>query len=435
MKKTTLLLTILSVLTLTTQAAYLVVDGSSLSEANADYIGPDAAFPALLVTNQGYYSGTDGVYTGTYSYPTPGGYGVYVNGTSRADLYGGTASASSNYKAAVAVTENSTVNLQDLHLSVTGAMANALILVNATANIRNVWLTAYNYGDGVNGSGARLAGELTGTGLHIDTYGDSSYGIFADSGATFDLTDVAITTTGSRARGIQMINGASGTIRNLAVTTDGLNAQAILFERPDSSLTVIGGTLQTHNADGVAMSAYTNGDNQRLNLTDVDIIAASAGLVINANSSEVHINGGSIKAGSALINASGTGQNEIFLDQVQTANGDDAVIAGGSVTLTMHTSDMNIGGDLSANDNANLTLSGSNGTTITGTVSGNDNAIIDLTVSGPGSTILGDITQSGSSAVTVIIDNSATGQGGYNGGNLITGEDSTWTFNKDSHGN
>ncbi|MDR1145301.1 MAG: hypothetical protein LBK71_04100, partial [Verrucomicrobiales bacterium] len=37
--------------------------------------------------------------------------------------------------------------------------------------------------------------------------------------------------------------------------------------------------------------------------------------------------------------------------------------------------------------------------------------------------------------MTVTLDHNSIGTGGFNGGDLITGTDSAWTFNQDSHGN
>ncbi|MDR1146031.1 MAG: autotransporter outer membrane beta-barrel domain-containing protein, partial [Verrucomicrobiales bacterium] len=58
-----------------------------------------------------------------------------------------------------------------------------------------------------------------------------------------------------------------------------------------------------------------------------------------------------------------------------------------------------------------------------------------LTVNLNDSSLTGDITNLGDGPLTIILDNKSTGSGGFTGGNLVTGEDSVWTFNKDSHVN
>ncbi|MDR1305169.1 MAG: autotransporter outer membrane beta-barrel domain-containing protein, partial [Verrucomicrobiales bacterium] len=107
---------------------------------------------------------------------------------------------------------------------------------------------------------------------------------------------------------------------------------------------------------------------------------------------------------------------------------------GSTIDLTIGGSNSGITGGVTGNDDSQITITGSDGVIISGPFNGNNDAVIDITVCGPGSILIGDTTQNDDSSVTITLDDGATGSGGFNGGNLTTGEGSTWTFNKNSHG-
>ncbi|MDR1145487.1 MAG: autotransporter outer membrane beta-barrel domain-containing protein [Verrucomicrobiales bacterium] len=91
-------------------------------------------------------------------------------------------------------------------------------------------------------------------------------------------------------------------------------------------------------------------------------------------------------------------------------------------------------GDTAATDQASITIIGDHNSTVSGDLTGSDNATVALTISGAGSTYQGDLTQTDNATVSANLGDGATGTGGVNGGNLLVGENSAWTFDKDSHG-
>ncbi|MDR1305796.1 MAG: autotransporter outer membrane beta-barrel domain-containing protein, partial [Verrucomicrobiales bacterium] len=131
-----------------------------------------------------------------------------------------------------------------------------------------------------------------------------------------------------------------------------------------------------------------------------------------------------------------SGTSALEITSVRSGTWSDGTV--GTVDMptnfTLRTERATISGDANFHGSSTSTLNLAD-STLTGNVSGNDHAIVDLTVSGSHSALLGDIAQHDEAVVTITIDNGATGSGGYHGGNLITGGDSVWTFDKDSHGN
>ncbi|MDR1146300.1 MAG: hypothetical protein LBK71_09225, partial [Verrucomicrobiales bacterium] len=227
-------------------------------------------------------------------------------------------------------------------------------------------------------------GSVDGTGVTIDSV---SYGVYSNHGASLNLTDSSITTSGTRAVLEILLNSGS-----------------------DTNMVFTGGTL-----------ARTE-DGNLLHLT------GTAGAI------NVTFNGVDLTNGGDIV----TGTNNATVNTVSMTGDSDwhgDVVVSHTSTLTLDLDHSAMTGNIDASDNAVITVTSSNGTTSTGTVSGNDHAIIDLTVSGSHSALFGDIAQHDHAVVTITIDNGATSSGGYHGGNLITGADSAWTFNKDSHVN
>ncbi|MDR1304195.1 MAG: autotransporter outer membrane beta-barrel domain-containing protein [Verrucomicrobiales bacterium] len=420
-----LILCALSVSALDVLAATKVVDGSTEAESGATYQAT-ASEAALWVTNQGAYSGTAIILTASNGYTSGrGGYGAYVDGTARLDLHSSTVTLitsdwdRTHYKYAVFATGQATVSLTDVQISATATrMENITYALSlsgsAIGQVQNVTVNFTKTQDFFAGAAVQLTGDatLTGTGLTIYTSGVlNAHGIWVDK-ATYDLTDVTITTAGTMSYGLYANAGSSGTVRNLNVKSE---ASALLMEEDNAFVTVIGGTLQGLIA--VMANSYHSGTNQRAVLVDVDLIGSSAGIMMSAVTAAVEMNGGSISVtdpGGSKISVNGGTDHQIILNDVRaTDDGSKAVSVSGSASV-------------------NVTA---NNTDLYGDVIGSGSGTLDLTVSGTNSTLLGDITQNDDAAVTITLDNSATGQGGYNGGNLITSSDSVWTFDKNSHGN
>ncbi|MDR1304034.1 MAG: autotransporter outer membrane beta-barrel domain-containing protein, partial [Verrucomicrobiales bacterium] len=343
----------------------------------------------------------------------------------------------------------------------------------------------------LNGIGAAATGSsiMTNTGGTITTTGSRGYGVLANSFANANLSRVTITTTGFGGYGV-MADAASVSLSGVTITTAGDAAFAVSVYN-NSTLTITGGAFTATGSDGRGVrsqdsfatltdtvivhtgpkSHTASGFHLAITgtavLNNVNIIADNvAAINLSGPASErpvLIINGGSLVSGhsavnfgadmnaSAIVTITGVDLVAPIVINTEIVSGEknapaaavaitDSTLAGDIVsnilsTLTIDLNHSTLTGDLIANDNAILTVSGSNGAVITGAVTGSGAATLDLTVSGPGASLLGDIAQHDAAAVTITIDHGATGSGGFAGGNLITGGDSAWTFNKDSHGN
>ncbi|MDR1304583.1 MAG: autotransporter outer membrane beta-barrel domain-containing protein, partial [Verrucomicrobiales bacterium] len=503
MKKTTLLLTLLSASALNVFADPKVVTSGTEAEADKTYTG-DSTYAALQVSgSETWYSGTRLTLSGI-TVSNTGRYGAYVYNQGRLDLHDITSvgGAAQNGYAAYA-TGSSIMTITGGTFTSDWLSYGVYYTGSSIGRVANVHINTTDLAS--YGLVAALHSQVDGQNLTIETFGTSGYGVFyavatgAISGLTvvthnmsgfgiavegngtlLEVENFTVLTEGNRAKGAGVGSSTGATfgigdgtliLRSGTIVTTGSNsAGAMTAGEGSNALFMRDMTIETHGQDaaGIVTSQGPNGhDKTNTIVMDGGSVYAENGPAVrigimgtttNTDPDVVASQGGTYNitlTGSAQL--SGTSAFEIVnritgtladgepytVDTMTIANvtvEDGVTLTGdtnikGSSTATLNLDDSTLTGNINAIEDTNLTLSGSHGATITGTVSGNDNAIIDLTVSGTGSTILGDITQSGSSAVTVIIDNSATGQGGYHGGNLITGEDSAWTFDKNSHGN
>ncbi|MDR1146933.1 MAG: autotransporter outer membrane beta-barrel domain-containing protein, partial [Verrucomicrobiales bacterium] len=327
--------------------------------------------------------------------------------------------------------------------------------VHSTGTISGLTMTTH----GSSGHGIVLEGNSTllevknftvrteGTGAHSSIVGSGYASAQGIGDNTLILRSGTLVTTGSNAIGAA-IGGAGNNalfMHDVTIEVSGQNSVGIYTNQErnghDKTNTIVmdGGSVYAENGPAVLIGTYSSTTAN----TDPDAVTSAGGTYDIALTGNAQLSGTSAFEINNRITGTLADGEPYTADTMNVANitvTDGVTITGdtnlkGSSTATLNLDHSTLTGNITGIEDTNLTLSGSHGTTITGTVSGNDHAIIDLTVSGTGSTLLGDITQSGSSAVTVILDNSATGQGGYNGGNLITGGDSVWTFNKNSHGN
>ncbi|MDR1144524.1 MAG: hypothetical protein LBK71_00090, partial [Verrucomicrobiales bacterium] len=459
-KLTFLILCALSVSALNVFAENKVFTSGTVTEADQTYTAVSGT-AALQVSGSGtLYSGTNITLNGT-DVGNAGRYGAYVYNQGRIEIYGGT------------ITTSNTEDGYGIYL--TGS---------ATGLLRNVTIkTTGFYGHGVYDD---KASRVVADGLDITTEGDRAYGFQANDGV---ITNSTITTSGSMAFGLmaqQFLDSGSGqlTADHVKVVTYGIAASGVELAGANSKPNVI-----TVHLTDLEVTTFNESANAINTGADMGVgIGVTRILVVDGGSYTAHqgaalsiggggtssqmtdsldcdftIKGGAVLSGTAALNISSgilsdgtpsptvttlrvTEQVTLLGDVNFKGSATSTVSLDGNSSLTgrvnatdtsrteLNFSASILDGDITATENSTLTVTASNGSVITGAVSGNDSATLDLTLSGTGSTLLGDITQSGSSAVTVILDHNATGSGGYHGGNLITGEDSTWTFNKNSHG-
>ncbi|MDR1304701.1 MAG: autotransporter outer membrane beta-barrel domain-containing protein [Verrucomicrobiales bacterium] len=297
-------------------------------------------------------------------------------------------------------------------------------------------------GDGTHTSGRAISASGTGsivrgTAMTIDTYG--TYGEAGDTGVV-----------GAKAEWGGLVDlGVNTRITTHRLSDTGQGANAIFSQGEDS---LVQGRAVTVVATGYVVSAADGG---QVRLTDGDLTGRggihAGNSVDTALTAAVILTGGALTAtDSDLIyvggNEHGSFGNTQPVNAVITIR-DAALVNTGSGELVSNNS---VGGHLevlldavAATEAGGLAVSATNGGTTIVTVNAGSGLNGDVTNSGSGaltvnlnnSALTGDVTNAGDGTLTVILDHNTVGTGGFNGGNLITGSDSAWTFNQDSHGN
>jgi hypothetical protein len=290
-------------------------------------------------------------------------------------------------------------------------------------------------------------------------FGAVGRGAYAGNGGILLLTGGAITTSGTYGHGFAL-EGSSGTVNNVNIETHGRNASGAVT-RYSSTLTLTGGTITT-NSFGSYGIISDNNSNATVNNVVVKTTGSNGHGVRVAGTSTLAFTGGTI---STLNNTAYgiyiTSTGSVTLDQVKIATagaGAHGVVMNSS-TLTLTDSDINvtgsayaltiasssvtvnlnhhaITGNIHASGTSTLTLSGSNGTVLTGNVAGALGSTVDLTLSGEDTQLIGNLTADSTSTVTLDISDGASfiGSGtvtsltledgailAFDGGLLVTG--------------
>ncbi|MDR2462349.1 MAG: autotransporter outer membrane beta-barrel domain-containing protein, partial [Verrucomicrobiales bacterium] len=244
-----------------------------------------------------------------------------------------------------------------------------------------------------------------------------------------------------------------------------------LVELNDSEITVSGGIALTTYLGGVIISNRMTvttsgigvivGSGGSMELNDSSVTVTGSSNVINVHDGgNLVINGGTMTGDSrALLTVSGTDNSNIMLNNVDTANtggintasnfsgASNVIINGGSginggVTnsgsgvLNINLDNSSLTGNGNNTGDGMLNITGSNGSTIIGNLTGSGSSNTTVTITGPNGSFLGDVDQRDDSTITVNISGGASGTGGFiDGGNLNVSPGSEFTFDKDSHGN
>ncbi|MDR1303596.1 MAG: hypothetical protein LBK76_00055, partial [Verrucomicrobiales bacterium] len=409
-------------------------------------------------------------------------YGIYLANSAAAilDNLNITTTGSGGY--ALYVTNTSTAHVGQINIRTTGAATNGIFVTGTGSSLTvgdNAQITTTN-DNAINLRIYNGAVAAIGDGLRVENTSTTS------NAAGIANANGAKVTVGANAV-VQMLNGVGIAVSgsstelafgdNLQVTTgnrqaaninpDGhlyLGNNAVLTSGSNSALMLTGGLATGTNtklhslnpAPGLNMTgalSVIGGYGAEVYLTNPTIIheqgnAINVGSIDNGVTDLVVINGGTISAnnGAAIANFINAGGTSIMNSNLTIS---DAVIDSGAL-LTLTNPNEPVTGTLNVRlDNVDASRAG--GILLDDTAA----ATVDLTVS-EGTGLTGDVTNSGSSALTVRLDHSAltgdatnqgdgtlviildhdsTGTGGYHGGDLITGSDSAWTFNKNSHGN
>ncbi|MDR1146439.1 MAG: hypothetical protein LBK71_09935, partial [Verrucomicrobiales bacterium] len=460
------------------QAALQVISNQTL------YQGTNITLSATFDTNNGRY----GAYAGNYgrieltdsaiTTTGSGGRGVVLTGTATGALTRVVISTEGDGAHGILPDYHASVELNDVSITTSGSDADGIH--GAYMNIPVVRfnnLTIVTYGENSQGiasegSGTTLGTSFSGNGLRVTTHGWNAAGLQSSGGVVMDVTDFVIRTDGDRARGADRGNSrdsiwhlTSGTIEtsgsgadgfmlhgygggetvftDVVIRTTGTDAAGIYLSGLGNASSVEhgpvvfnGGSVTATQGLAVRIAGFQNPSLtfQAGAVVTGDVVAVDSGTNISGNYDYGYtLNLTDSTLDGAITNLS-PGTDGLTVNLTQSAVTGDLTGSGTSLTVVT-LDDSALTGDVTANDEAVIIITGSNGGVIIGDLTGNDNAVIDVIVSGSDSAILGDIAQNDDAAVTITLDTGATGQGGYHGGNLITGEDSTWTFNKNSHGN
>ncbi|MDR1304738.1 MAG: hypothetical protein LBK76_05890, partial [Verrucomicrobiales bacterium] len=429
--KLTLLLTLLPALTLTVFADNKVVTSGTVVESGSTYASVSNQAALQVSGSETLYEGANLTLSATFNTGN-GKYGAFADNQARLVLSGGTITTSGSSGAvgngghALYVTGSATARAEQIDIRTAGDEAFGIWAINtATLSLRDAVIETTGNG----GRGVYLSLLATGTLTNIDirTTGSNGVGVYTTN-AQATLLDVTIDTTGDHGVGIDSW-GSDSTISGTRVTvnTAGVDAHGILV--------VNGGTVMLRD------SAVTTRQAAVINIYDSTYRPGSGA------PSRVILSGGTYDAnGNALVGARIANDSSTALD---TANAiveiEHATVSGaqllnnqlatGTIALTLT--------DVDATNAGGITVSGSNAGVTTVTVnagSGVNGAVINsgsgaLTVNLNNSALTGDVTNTGAGTLTIILDNDSVGTGGFAGGNLITGSDSAWTFDKDSHGN
>ncbi|MDR1144888.1 MAG: hypothetical protein LBK71_01975, partial [Verrucomicrobiales bacterium] len=437
-KLTLLILSALGASALNVLAENKVVTSGTVTEADQTYAGISGTAALQVSGSETWYSGTRLTLSGT-AVANNGHYGAYVYNQGRLDLRDATITGGPVQSGiGAAALGSSTMTITGGTITTTGSRGHG-VLVNsfANANLSGVTITTTGFG----GYGVTAdAASVSLSGVTITTAGDAAFAVSVYNSSTLTITSGTFTATGSDGRGVRSQDSFATLTDAVIVHTGPKSHTASGFHLAITGTAVLNNVNIT--ADNVAAINLSGSASER------PVLIINGGSLVSGHSA---VNFGADMAAAAIVTITGADLVAPIVINTEIVSGQknapaaavaitDSTLTGDIVsnvlsTLTIDLNHSTLTGDLIANDNATLTVSGSNGAVITSAVTGSGAATLDLTVSGPGSSFAGDIAQHAAAVVTVTLDTGATGKGGFNGGNLITGSDSVWTFNKDSHGN
>jgi 5-keto 4-deoxyuronate isomerase len=285
------------------------------------------------------------------------------------------------------------------------------------------------------GSGVLYTGTditLTATNDSIST-GTAGRGAYVQNQAALSLTGGTVSTTGSYGYGIYLYDNSSGTINNVNIETKGLYSFGA-HAYSSSTLTLVGGTIATTGTDayGIYLSQASTGT-----VSNVNIITKYAYGVRAHLSSTLTLTGGTITVTDGVerhgifitATSSGTVNGVNVKTEGQSGHGvfayDSSTLAltdsdistsgSGAYALLIHnrstgTASLNhntITGNISATGTSTLTLSGSNGTVITGDVVADSGATVGITLAGKGTALHGNFDRRGTSVINLTVGSDA----------------------------
>ncbi|MDR1304612.1 MAG: autotransporter outer membrane beta-barrel domain-containing protein [Verrucomicrobiales bacterium] len=416
---------------------------TSGTEAESDQTYESIANRAALQVSgsETWYSGTNLTLSATFN-SDAGSYGAYVYNQGRVELHGGTVTVTGTSGHGLLATGTSALTADGVSIRVAQDRG-VTVIERSTANLQDTVIKVgldnqairSSFGVFVDGTGSGLNGAR----LTVDAYG---YGLAS-----------GIPTAGMKAGNGGLIDLTDSTISVHGVTPDDSLGGSALYVQQSGA---IRGAGLTAVATGHVVRATEGG---RVVLIDSDLTGMRGGINVTDGSAivyapaEVIIIGGTLAVTEGNVmdiglvynpadtpwNPDAGSRGRIILNDTVVIGADGNLISNfalnGEVEITLNNVETaNTGG---------ITLSGSNSGATTVNVNGGSGITGDLINSGSGtltvnlndSALTGDIANLGDGALVIILDHESTGSGGFRGGDLITGGDSTWTFDQDSHGN
>ncbi|MDR1305668.1 MAG: PEP-CTERM sorting domain-containing protein [Verrucomicrobiales bacterium] len=290
---------------------------------------------------------------------------------------------------------------------------------NQTYNDSDLTLSALNVTtNGVTYSGTNITLSATNNGGSTDAIGNGAY---INNGAHLSLTNGSITTTGVNGDGVYITIRSSGTLNNVNIKTGG-NVGHGVYAGGTSALTMTGGTVST-TADSSGCGVYLYyGSNGTLNNVNIKTEGTFSYGVYATLRSLLTMTGGTVSTtgsngyGAYLSSSSGTLNNvniktegnaghgvSLFTSTLTMTNSDIsatgnnayAINVASRSTATVNLNHNTITGNILASGTSTLTLSGSNGTVLTGNVTGTTGGTIGITLTGEDTALHGNINQSG----------------------------------------
>jgi hypothetical protein len=352
---------------------------------------------ALTVTGNGVangvvYNGTDitltATYTGSYALPSKNlAHGAYVTSRATLTLTGGTVSTSGVIGHGIVLAYSSNATLNNVNIKTTRNGSYGVYAESSGSNTLAMTGGSITTG-GQNAYGMRIDNS-SGTirDVNIETKESGAIGV-STINCTLTLTGGTITIDGNLASGIAMYN-TTGILSNVNIKTKGEYGYGV-SAISSSTLILTGGTITTEgydNANGIRLGTYSSGTVRDVNIETKG--EYSSGVYAEEADTLTLIDSDINSTGNALYFYS----------------------SNGTVSLNHNTWT----GDIAIEESATLALTGSNGTVLTGDVkSGNPEydeyqagSTIGITLSDEGSKLIGNVTHSDISTVTLTLADGA----------------------------
>ncbi|MGL5632431.1 MAG: beta strand repeat-containing protein, partial [Azovibrio sp.] len=188
----------------------------------------------------------------------------------------------------ISVYDNSTLDLRDSTISMTGAIrvgtpiAAGLYMSNGANNVTVSNSRITTAGD--NFQGVHLAsGSLTADGLSVATAGSQSYGIHITTSATAPVNTMA-------------------GISNSDITTSGANSIGVRVNNVNSVTHFTNSTIAAQGANNIGIAVTTGGDNANLTMSGGTLNSTSTALQVQGNNATFGFsNGAVITSGNGLL--------------------------------------------------------------------------------------------------------------------------------------